>query len=148
MKNRDDLIIRACKNVVAKYDTYLKSKRKHEDWGNNDEEWGLGSIRVRYDFKEGRLAKAAEDAYEEYGSCVQKLMSLLQEPAQPSSLQAAEDIQLKNCPKCGSGGLVAEFETAAGDYVNEYEITRCFSCDFKREKGIGGHCSEASNLFE
>jgi DNA-directed RNA polymerase subunit RPC12/RpoP len=58
---------------------------------------------------------------------------------------------LQTCPNCGVSGLVtefAEFETLAGDYVNEYEITRCPNCDFKREECIGGHCSESWNLEE
>jgi len=58
---------------------------------------------------------------------------------------------LQRCIKCG-GELRFEFverETAAGDYVNEYRITKCQNpiCRYEHEEWIGGHCSEGWNVF-
>jgi hypothetical protein len=77
MNNNDAHIIQACKRVLQTYETYLAAEKTHNDWIHNNEEYGAGAIRVQYEFKDGQLAEAAQEAYEDYERTLASLKALL-----------------------------------------------------------------------
>src|SRR6185436_8107194 len=115
--SQDIGIVEASKEVVAKYEAYLEAERQHKDWVQNDEEFGLGSVRVRYDFKEGQLSEAAAEAHEEYLACVKHLSSLL------------EAIRLDTQPERGVNVATAldSLQLEAAEDLDQHS----FSADFK-----------------
>jgi hypothetical protein len=77
MTEQSDTIIEACRRVIEAYEAYLAADKECQAWLENEEECGLGSIRVRYEFRHAQLTDARAEAGDDYQTALSHLKTLL-----------------------------------------------------------------------